>query len=289
MQTQITKLIPDIYRTISNKNGWFSEELSKTLGDDIATTLRGQLGEEKAAPTLRLSQMGPRCPKALWHSIHTPELAEELPPWAEIKYSYGHIIEALILTLAKASGHSVEGMQDALMVDGITGHRDCVIDGCIVDVKSSSSRGFTKFKDGTLATSDAFGYLDQLDAYLLGSADDPLVTNKDTAYILAVDKTLGHLALYEHRLREFSIRQRIVEYKRIVGLPKPPDCECGSIADGKSGNLKLDTRAGYSAFKYCCFPNLRTFLYASGPVYLSEVKRKPDVTEIDRHGRIVYH
>lgn len=285
----IHTLITDIYDLVKRKDGWFTPELAGSFSEDVARRLRTQLSEEYGAPSLRLSKMGPTCPCALWHSIHHPELAEALPPWAEIKYSYGHILEALVLTLAKAAGHSVTGEQDELVVDEIRGHRDAVIDGCIVDVKSSSSIGFRKFKDGTLAQSDSFGYLDQLDGYLVGSADDDLVTVKDRAYILAIDKTLGHMVIYEHRLREAHIRQRVAEYKEIVAQTTHPRCACQTVPDGKAGNLRLDTRASYSAFKNVCFPNLRTFLYSDGPRYLTKVVREPDVQEIDKYGKVCYN
>lgn len=286
----IHTLVDDIYATIRNKHeGWFTDTLADLFARDVSRTLQVQLGERKGPPTLRLSQMGPKCPCALWHSIHHPELAEPLPPWAEIKYSFGHIIEALALTLSKASGHTVEGEQDELDVDGVKGHRDAVIDGCLVDVKSAASRSFSKFKDGSIAQSDGFGYLDQLDGYLVGSANDPLVKVKDRAYLLAVDKQLGHMCLYEHKLREENIRRRISEYKAIVERDEPPACECGHVPDGKSGNIALDLKASYNAFKYACNPNIRTFLYASGPVYLVKVVRKPDVPEVDKHGKLVYN
>jgi len=113
--------------------------------------------------------MGPRCPKALWHSIHTPHLAQPLPPWAQIKYGYGHIIEALVITLAKAAGHEVTGEQDAIVFDGSKVIVTVFIDGNLVDVKSASSFGFKKFKDKSIATDDPFGYLDQLDGYLVAA------------------------------------------------------------------------------------------------------------------------
>jgi hypothetical protein len=261
-------------------DGWFTEVLAGTLSTDISRRLRASLNDErKERPTLRLSAMGPRCPRALWYSIHKPELAEPLPPWAKIKFSYGHILESLTIALAKASGHLVTGEQDAVYVDGITGHRDCVIDGHVVDVKSCSSRAFDKLKHKTLAQDDSFGYLDQLDGYLVGSFDDPLVTS-DVGYILGIDKVLGHMVLYEHRVRETSIRERIERYKAVVERREPPACLCGTQPKGKSGNIRLDVRASYSAYKHCCFPKLRTFIYASGPVYLTKVVRKPDVPEI---------
>lgn len=233
--------------------------------------------------------MGPKCPCALWHSIHSPGEAEPLPPWAEFKYSFGHIIEGLAVALAKASGHNVVGEQDELNVDGIIGHRDCVIDGCIVDVKSSSSFGFKKFKDKSILENDDFGYLDQLDGYLVGSLNDPLVTVKDKGYLLVIDKQLGHICLYEHRLRHEHILQRVQEYKEVVAQTYAPRCTCKSVKDGESGNLRLDTKASYSPQKFSCNPGLRVFIYSGGPRFLTKVVRKPDVLEIDRHGKIVYN
>ena len=291
MSTEIKTLIPDIRKLLEAKEGgWFSPELSNSFASEITTRLSGHFNPPERKPTLRLSQMGDKCPRALWYSIHHPELAEALPPWAMVKYAFGHVIEGLAIGLAKASGHEVLGEQDEIYVDGIRGHRDCVIDGCVVDVKSAASPSFKKFQDGTIAQNDLFGYLDQLDGYLLGSVDDPLVRNKDTAYLFAVDKQLGHMCLYEHKLtpdRAENYRRRVELYRSIVELDAPPKCTCGVQKDGASGNLKLDVKASYSPQKYTCFPELRTFLYAKGPVYLTKVVRKPDVVEIDKNGNVV--
>lgn len=198
-----------------------------------------------------------------------------------------------MLTLAKAAGHDVQGEQDEITLDGITGHRDAVIDGCIVDVKSSTGLGFEKFKNGALGQNDLFGYLDQLDGYVVGSYDDPLVTTKDRGYILAVDKELGHICTYEHFVRERSIKERIRTYKDIVSLREPPPCTCETVPDGGSGNIRLGTRASYSPFKHYCFPNLRTCIYSGGrPVFFSKVVKWPvykgiPLKEIDRHGNQV--
>lgn len=275
---------------VSGREDWFNEEVSKAFTFELGLELQKSFGE-KGSPRLRLSQMGPKCPKQLWHSIHTPELSEPLPPSARIKFAYGHILEALVIAMAKAAGHEVTGEQDELIVDGIMGHRDCVIDGCLVDVKSAASRSFLKFKDGSLGQNDSFGYLDQLDGYLVGSLQDDLVRVKDRGYLLAIDKTLGHLALYEHHIREKHIKERIKSYKTIIEGAEPPRCSCGTVPDGASGNIKLDTKASYSNFKHVCFPNLRTFLYASGPVFLTKVVRRPapHIVEVDKHGKIVYN
>lgn len=283
----IYELIPDIYELVGQKNGWFTTELARNLGNEIASKMQTTLGEERGTPRLRLSQMGPRCPKALWHSIHTPEEAEALPAPALIKYTYGHTLEAMVIALAKAAGHEVTGEQDELDVLGVKGHRDCVIDGCVVDVKSANSRSFQKFKDQSIRTDDTFGYLDQLDGYLVGSASDDLVRVKDRGYLLAIDKELGNMVLYEHHLRRHHILSRVDDYKKIVDLNEPPACTCKEIPDGKSGNLILDIAGKYSAYKWVCKPNLRCFIFSTGPRYFTRVVRRPEphVIEVDRYGR----
>jgi len=287
----INYLIQDIEKQLTKRN-WLDGRLCSEFTDEITSRLKGQYNSPERKPSLRLSQMGPRCPRALWYSIHHPELAEPMPPWVQMKFSFGHIIEGLAIGLAKASGHEVVGEQDAVYVDGVEGHRDCVIDGCLVDVKSASSIAFKKYKDGFKAEDDTFGYLDQLDAYLVGSADDPLVQVKDRGYLLFIDKQLGHMHLHEHRIRESSIRRRVAEYKNIVEGNVPPGCTCGTVPDGESGNIKLDVKASYNTFKHCCFPSLRTFLYSGGPRYLTKVVKTPTyvgkpLTEIDKYGNIV--
>lgn len=286
----ITQLIPDIYRLVGRKDGWFTDELARDLGLEIARRMQVSLGEERGAPSLRLSQMGPRCPKELWGMLHAPSEAEPLPAPAIIKYTYGHTLEAMVVALAKAAGHEVTGEQDELTVLGVKGHRDCIIDGVLVDVKSSAGYYFKKFKDRSIQVSDTFGYLDQLDGYLVGSAEDDLVRVKDRAYLLAIDKHLGNMVLYEHHLRRDHILARVENYKAIAALSEPPACACKEVEDGASGNLILDVKGSYSAFKYFCKPNLRTFIYHDGPRYFTRVNRRPEarIIEVDRFGRRVY-
>lgn len=292
----IKDLIPDIYRMVE-KDEWFTKDLSEDFGREVGLRLVESFGPRNEVPTLRLSQMGVRCPCQLWHSIHTPLAAERLPAWTRIKFGYGHILEALVIAMAKAAGHTVEGEQDEIILDGVKGHRDCIIDGCIVDVKSANSLSFQTIKSGNVE-GDPFlrSYLDQLDGYVVGSRMDPRVLVKDRGYLLAIDKTLGHLCLYEHTAREESIRERIRHFRDIVSLDRPPKCTCETKADGESGNVRLGTTASYNAFKYCCFPQLRTFLYADGPRYLTKVVKRPmrvdrktPIPEIDRNGNFVYN
>lgn len=277
----IYQLLPDVRKFISSR-------------EDLSVPLTITFGERKDPPTLRLSKMAPMCPKHLWHSIHTPELAEALPPEAIFKFTYGHTIEAMAIALAKAAGHDVRGEQDELVVDGIKGHIDCILDGCIVDVKSCSKRMFEKFQTKSIAYDDSFGYLAQLDGYLVGSAEDDRVTVKDFGYIWAIDKTLGKMVLYEHRIRKADILHRIADHKRIVSASQPPHCECGVLPDGESGNIILGVKASYSPFKHVCFPGLRTILYSGGPRYFTKVAKWPkhkgvNLPELDIQQGLIYN
>jgi hypothetical protein len=285
--TSIHTLVPDILELLKTKN-WMTPALAKELGDAVAQKIKEQF-EREQSPSLRLSKMGPRCNKALWHSIHTPGEAEALPPWAHNKFSLGHFQEAYGLILCKAAGHRVEGEQHECELDGIKGHIDAIVDGCILDFKSCSSRQYLKYKTGSvrLEGNDTFGFLFQLDGYVTACRDSPLVDVKDKGYIFAMHKELGHVCLYEHNTRASSIKQRIAECKSVVAASNPPPCTCETTPHGASGNIALGTRASYDDFKWCCFPNLRCFLYADKPVYLTKVVRKPDVPEVDRKGRVI--
>lgn len=235
----INQLIPDIYELLQRR-----EDI------DIPHTIH--FGDRKEPPTLRLSKMGDICPRHLWYSIHHPELAEPYNSETLIKFSYGHTIERMAIALAKAAGHEVTGEQDELTVDGVKGHRDCVIDGYVVDVKSCSQFTFKKIQTGAIRQDDSFGYLAQLDGYMVGSDNDDLVRYKDTAFIWAIDKTLGKMCLYEHKLRRNFIIERVGDYKAIVAQATPPACQCKRVYDKKSGTFKPDAQASYSPYKRYC-------------------------------------
>jgi len=286
----INTLIKDVEDVVT-KDNWFHYDDASRYSSEMASRVMERLVGEERSPGLRLSSMGERCPRSLWASVHSPSVQERFPAHVRIKFHFGDVIEAMAIALAKAAGHTVVGEQDEVTVDGVKGHLDCILDGCIVDVKSINSMGFQKIKAKQVAE-DIFlrSYLDQLDGYLVGSADDDRVIVKDRAYLWAIDKAMGHMCLYEHKIRSERILSRIKEYKTIVRASEPPDCTCGTINEGASGNIKLDLKASYNPYKYFCFPNCRTFIYAGGkPVHLVKVVRKPDVLEVDREGKIVYN
>jgi hypothetical protein len=284
----INTLIQDVYH-VAEKESWFTPEDSARYSAELGNRVMERLAASGERSSLRLSAMGEQCPRSLWASVHASSIREKFPAPTRIKFHYGDVIEAMAVALAKAAGHEVTGEQDELELLGIKGHRDCVIDGCIVDVKSVNSLGFQRIKSRQVE-SDVFlrSYLDQLDGYAVASIGDPLVRRTDVAYIWAVDKQLGHMTLYEHTVRKDHITARVASYKEIVARDTPPACTCGTKSEGASGNIKLDLKASYNPYKYFCFPHLRKFYYADGKdgkiIHLVKVVKEPRVPEIDRDG-----
>lgn len=225
-----------------------------------------------------MSNFGTQCDRKLWYSVNEPEQAKPLPPHVRFKFLYGDILEEFVLGLAKEAGHEVVGEQDELEIDGVVGHRDAVIDGVLIDVKSANSRTFAKFKKPVL--DDTFGYIDQLNLYMEASKDDPLVKIKKVGGFLVVDKELGHIHLRLEPKLNLNWAERIASKKKIVGTPVPPSRGYSDKEDGKSGNRILGTFCSYCNFNHVCWPGLRTFISSGGPKYYTVVKRTPDMLEV---------
>lgn len=278
----IDTLVQDIENVIKGKGGWtkaVNEYFKETIGE--AAERRLTPSTEKRVKTLRMSNIGTPCKRKLWYYLNLPEHEQDLPANAHLKFFYGDIIEGLLLSLAKAAGHDVQGEQDEIVVDGIVGHRDAVIDGVTVDVKSVSSMGFGKFKRNELRIDDPFGYVKQLTGYVYGAKDDPLVTDKKGGAFLVMDKQFGHLHLdyydLEHELTLFP--SVVVSTKVMATMSIEPHREFDPVPDGKSGNMKLQAACSYCDYKWKCWPGLRGFAYSNGPTYLTKVVNTPKVPE----------
>ena len=280
----IDTLVSDIYKTLDE--GVSSEDFTK-YGEEHAEVLKQRLALRGTARPqgLRLSSIGKPCVRQLWYGIYNHTHSEPLRPFTRLKFLYGDLIETMLLELVRKSGHLVEGEQDPVHVNGIKGHRDCIIDGVLVDVKSASPFSFKKFEGGLQREDDAFGYLTQLGSYLLGSREDEKVTYKNEAAFLVVDKVSGHLCLDVHTFTEedfVTLSRKIRASKKILARPSTvPARAFDGVPEGKSGNEKLGVNCSYCSFKDHCWPGLRTFMYAGGrPVFLTKVEREPNVPEI---------
>lgn len=275
---RIETLTEDIERVLTkgvDLHPYLSDSL-KVLGETLAEKLAPEV--EREVGDLRMSNFGTSCVRQLWYRVNKPKSAEPVDAHTKLKFLYGHVIEWLMLLLAKAAGHKVEGEQTTLVVEGIPGHRDAVIDGHLVDVKSSSKFGFQKFKTNKVPEDDTFGYTDQLSLYHHASIDD--LTDKETASFLALEKESGHFVLDTYTLPKRDWATEIRLKKELVYAPEPPERGFKPVPYGKSGNEALPTACSYCAFKKTCYPGLRTFLYSGRPVFLTKVEREPDVLEL---------
>lgn len=295
MTKTIETLVEDIYAVLDDRGGWdvatreFAiEEFNTLIEQRFGTTQEG-------ASTIRMSALGRGCHRQLWYEHHTPDDSEPLPPTTRFKFLYGDVIELLVLSLAKQAGHDVTGCQDELTIAGVKGHRDAVIDGITIDVKSASDYAFRKFKEGGLRESDAFGYIGQLSSYVhAGHQSDPNVHPYLGAF-LAVNKVSGEICLdmYDFRQEISTKEQDIERVKNIILGDEIPDRGYSPEADGyvnkskqfvPNGNMKLGIECSYCPFKHKCYPNLRTFLYSRGgkshPTFFTKIAKVPNVMEV---------
>lgn len=280
----ITTLPQDIYKTI-DEGITLTEDQKTELGVALSGAVLAGLGkreQESQTNTLRMSNFGTPCERKLWYTVNEPDKAEPLDGKTKFKFTYGHILESLVLFLAKLAGHKVEGQQERLEVNGVVGHRDAIVDGVLVDVKSSSSFGIKKFKEHGLEGDDPFGYLDQLNLYLAASRDDPRLLVKGEAAFIGVGKEMGDIVVDRYKKDDRDWDKLVENKKKMLAEEKPPKRRYMPEPDGASGNMKLPTPCSYCQFKHHCHPGLRGFFYSNGPRWLTHVMRTPDVPEISK-------
>ena len=282
MSKTLDTIVEDIYGVIQGKGGW-DATITEFLSTSIANVAEARFSQAQVPRDyLSLSGIGTPCDRKLWYKINQTESSEPLSPEALGTFFYGDLIEALVLSLARAAGHTVEGMQDRVSVFGISGQRDAVIDGVTVDVKSASKYGFEKFRSHNLRDDDPFGYISQLSSYVYAGKDDPLVKNKKEGAFLVVQKDRFKLCLdrYDFTDELDGKEEEIKRVKEMVSGGIPEDRLQPVPQSKTSANTQLSTTCGYCDFRKVCWPEARTFLYSTGPVFLVDVVNEPRVTEL---------
>ena len=277
-------LVQDMYKVIEGGKGWDNySSLSFGEGMRMAADRRFN-AESRPNNTLRMSNIGKPCERELWYDVNLDHgNKEEMKPWTLFKFFYGDMLEEAALSIARAAGHKVVGEQEEVEIQGIKGHFDAIIDGMLIDVKSCSSFAFKKFQNNELRENDSFGYITQLSNYLYCLQDDGRVTEKTRAGFLAIDKQNGHICLDVYDFtEELAHKEGEIAYRKsMVKRPEAPARPYEDVEDGKSGNRKLPTKCSYCGWKETCWPNVRTFLYANGPRYLTQVEKLPNVPEVE--------
>src|SRR5210317_1411997 len=279
-------LVSDIYKLVESKEvaeGVDIEACIDQFGEAVKVLMRQEFTQKRDdSRKLRMSNIG-REDRFLWNVYNDVDKGEDIQPHTYVKFLYGHIIEELLLFLTRAAGHEVTDEQKKCEVNGIKGSMDCKIDGVVTDVKSASTFAFKKFKEGSLAFDDPFGYVAQIKGYAHSEGETKFGW-------LAMDKQNGHLTYLMYNSEDtqapvydkisFDIEEHIKRVKKLVEQPEAPEVCHEVVPDGKSGNMKLAVGCSYCQYKHICWPGVRTFLYSSGPRYLTEVVNEPKVTEI---------
>jgi len=283
MTKTLDTLIPDIYETLEQGVDVTQphvaealEEVGGLVREAVETILRE--GQRKGASHLRLSSIG-KPDRQIWYGVQGEE-GESINGQTKIKFLMGHVLEALLICLTKAAGHTVTEAQDEVMVEGVLGHQDCVIDDVLVDIKSASSFAFKKFKEARLTDDDPFGYIAQISAYATKN-------NRKEAAFFAIDKNSSELCILPvHDMEMIDAPSRVNYLKDMVTKDAAPARCYDTIADGKSGNRKLAVGCVFCGFKKKCWADanggqgLRAFKYSNGVRYLATVAKTPDVEEV---------
>jgi hypothetical protein len=282
---KLDTLVDDIYSKLSvlgeGKQLDVSEKELDELGESIKTALKHWAHPEprNSTETLRMSNIG-RPERQLWYDLNSEESNIPISPPTFIKFLYGHILEEVVLFLVRLAGHKVDDEQRNVSVSGVKGHMDCTIDGEVVDVKTASGFAFKKFRDGTLAEQDTFGYMSQLASY-----EEAMGTNGGG--FLALNKETGELALFiPEELDKPNIKTKISRVKKALKSSQPPQKCYDPVPDGVSGNMKLPRECFYCRHKYECHKDtndgkgLRIFQYAKGLAYFTTVVKEPKVKEL---------
>lgn len=233
--------------------------------------------KERKPNTIYFSEYGDPCKRRLWYKVNEPDTGKP-DGKAIVKFFYGDMLENFILTTAAYAGHDVKQQQARVeyQIPGtgwrLTGRIDAVIDNTMVDVKSVSKHSEEKFKGGL--KDDPFGYYDQLNGYAVA-------TGYATAGFLTIQKELGHINYYPINVDNTRFLTAATYAVDIVRSSGPPFEVISPVPQSAtSKNEKLAVTCSYCPFKKRCFPHVRTFLYSTGPVFLTKVVDVPRVLEV---------
>jgi hypothetical protein len=292
---EIKDLIPDIYALLAHgEHKVNTENLDECLGAIRSAIIEAIETPQDLHPEakLRLSKTGTGLRKT-WFEHNTVKEPGNGPDPMKVgpnlmRFLTGHITEAVLILMAKETGHTVEHAQAEVELEGVPGHCDAVIDGHMTDIKTASQFSYDKFRTGDITSgNDPFGYVAQLSAYRRALLNNGVVL-KPTSYFWAYNKSNSEMVLtplYDSQVVDAA--GMIKDQKAAVNFPTPPKELCYPEEEvGKSGNMSIGKNCAFCAFKFECFKDanegkgLRAFKYAKGPVYLSKVIETPKVEEI---------
>lgn len=282
---QLDTLIEDIYSAIEPLCQGESLNITDQELDNFAESMKQAIvswarpSKRDSSFNIRMSNVG-KPVRQLWYESKS-ETKNVVNPPTMIKFLYGHMLEEVLLMLVRAAGHSVTDEQKEVDVSGVKGHMDCKINGEVVDVKTASSFAFRKFKYGSLAEDDPFGYLAQLAGY-------EEAEGTEQGGFLVINKETGELCLHRPEdLDKPNAGIRIKGIHKALKRATPPEELCYEpVAEGTKGNMRIHKNCSYCPFKFKCFKDvndgegLRGFKYSKGVTYFTKVVTAPKVEEV---------
>ena len=289
MAKKIATLTEDIYYVLDateehTHSSELAAEYALRIGGEFAKATVKR-NEPRVKGKLWASDLGKRCLRQHWYNFNEPDKAEKLDGHTKFKFLYGNVLEEAVLYFAEEAGHTVEHAQHRVetSLDGwtISGRIDGVVDGVLVDVKSTSSYGYKRYAEGIEASNDSFGYLEQLGFYVHFLDLDEKATE---AGFIWIDKQNGHISYTPVTVptkEGIVIKARaIIDAVNKQELDVPRGYEPKDY--GKSGNKCLDIGCSYCPYKTHCWRDanggkgLRGFVYSQGPVFFTDVQRPPN-------------
>jgi hypothetical protein len=145
------------------------------------------------------SDLGKRCLRQHWYNFNAPQYGEKLDGHTKFKFLYGNILESAVLYYAEEAGHTVAHQQHTVEFNTaeswtIRGRIDAVLDGKLIDVKSTSSYGYKRYKEGIDPSNDSFGYIEQLAFY---THFNDITPRPDSGGFVWIDKQNGNICYTE--------------------------------------------------------------------------------------------
>ena len=281
-----SKVVEDIYEALAplteGKHLDITDEAIEDFGEKMKDALRSWARPPKrdSSFSLRMSNIGKPI-RRLWFDKHSEVSKEAHSPKTFIKFLYGHLLEEVVLMLARLTEHTIDSEQKEIKVEGISGHMDCKIDNEVVDIKTASGYAFRKFSNGSLSEDDPFGYIPQLTGY-------EEAEGTSAGGFLVINKENGELCFYApDELDKPNIKYKINNTLKALNKVKPPTELCYEpVYEGKKGNKKLHKNCSYCPHKFECFKDsnegkgLRIFKYNKGLTYFTKVMAEPRVEEV---------
>jgi hypothetical protein len=280
MKKTIDTLLDDIDALFTG-NHKVNEDNLKLFSEALSQVIKTQLERKPEPSTLRMSVLGTKDRK-LYFDLKDQTLSQANPRLQQ-QFLFGHVVEALLLFLAREAGHLVENEQLEVEFMGVPGHLDCTIDKVLVDAKSVSQYMFPKFMNkGVFKENDSFGYITQLAGYFNAVKSRIKDLDQDRVGILAQNKSDARKSLLLFDEFELpSVEERIKAVKVLLKDPNPPLELCYQpVPKGKSGNEALAAGCKFCKHKFKCFDKLRVFNYSTGPEFLTKVVETPSVEEV---------